>query len=225
METTCTLAIIGDGSVGKSSLIAAFRNDGFTKTYKQTVGCDFYEKPFILGERNISLRVWDIGGQSMNSKNLPQYLSSSQVVFIVYDVTNPESFANVDDWLRLVCEYSPQSRVHLVGNKVDLLANRRVSKDEHDNYVIRNPKFDSSFFMSARTGENVVKAFYKCAAESVGIKLSAQELAYYDVVLKAHITNNQNDEARTDFADQIEEEDRLAEERKRKKEKGTCICS
>lgn len=57
----------------------------------------------------------------MNSKNLPQYLSSSQVVFIVYDVTNPESFANVDDWLRLVCEYSPQSRVHLVGNKVNIL--------------------------------------------------------------------------------------------------------
>ena len=65
----------------------------------------------------------------------------------------------------------------------------------------------------------------KCAAESVGIKLSAQELAYYDVVVKAHITSNQNDEARTDYADQIEEEDRLAEERRKKKENGGCICS
>lgn len=54
----------------------------------------------------------------MNSKNLPQYLSSSQVVFIVYDVTNPESFANVDDWLRLVRQFAPQCKVHLVGNKV-----------------------------------------------------------------------------------------------------------
>ena len=118
----------------------------------------------------------------MNSKNLPQYLSSSNVIFIVYDVTNPESFANIDDWLRLVCEFAPaQCKVNLVGNKVnprnlisiqflpssnsffqvDLIANRRVSKEEHDNYLIRTPKFESSFFMSARTGENVVKAFYK----------------------------------------------------------------
>jgi GTPase SAR1 family protein len=54
----------------------------------------------------------------MNSKNLPQYLSSSQIIFIVYDVTNPESFANVDDWLRLVTSYAPTAKVHLVGNKV-----------------------------------------------------------------------------------------------------------
>ncbi len=97
----------------------------------------------------------------MNSKNLPQYLSSSQIVFIVYDVTNPESFANVEDWLRLVCQYAPTSKVHLVGNKVDLIANRRVSKQEHDTFLLNTPKLQSGIFMSAKTGENVVKAFYR----------------------------------------------------------------
>lgn len=59
------------------------------------------------------------------------------------------------------------------------------------------------------------------------MKLSAHELGYYDVVLKAHVTTEQgSDEARTLYADQIEEEDRLAEEKKRKKaqQKG-CLCS
>jgi Ras-related protein Rab-28 len=115
---SCILAIIGDGSVGKSSLIAAFRNDNFQKIYKQTIGCDFYEKIVTLSGRTISLRVWDIGGQSMNSKNLPEYLSSSDLVFIVYDVTNSESFANVEDWLALAMKYSPQADMHIVGNKV-----------------------------------------------------------------------------------------------------------
>jgi small GTP-binding protein len=115
---SCILAIIGDGSVGKSSLIAAFRNDNFQKIYKQTVGCDFYEKVVTLSGRTISLRVWDIGGQSMNSKNLPEYLSSSDLVFIVYDVTNSESFANVEDWLCLAKKYSPEAHIHIVGNKV-----------------------------------------------------------------------------------------------------------
>jgi hypothetical protein len=59
------------------------------------------------------------------------------------------------------------------------------------------------------------------------MKLSAHELGYYDVVLKAHVTTDQQTEndARTLYADQIEEEDRLAEEKKRKKEQKNCICS
>jgi hypothetical protein len=59
------------------------------------------------------------------------------------------------------------------------------------------------------------------------MKLSAYELGCYDVVLKAHITTEQqSDEARTAYADQIEEEDRLAEEKRRRKEaKGGCLCS
>lgn len=58
------------------------------------------------------------GGQSMNSKNLPQYLSSSHIVFIVYDVTNAESFANLEDWLRLATLHAPAAKIHIVGNKV-----------------------------------------------------------------------------------------------------------
>jgi small GTP-binding protein len=90
----------------------------------QTVGCDFFEKKIkIRGEEMISLRVWDIGGQSMNSKNLPDYLSSSNVVFIVYDVTNPDSFQNLDDWIVLVRRHAPSNaKISLVGNKVDTTA-------------------------------------------------------------------------------------------------------
>ena len=54
----------------------------------------------------------------MNSKNLPTYLASSQVIFIVYDVTNAESFANLEDWLRVALTHSPASKIHIVGNKV-----------------------------------------------------------------------------------------------------------
>ena len=63
MDDQCTLAVVGDGAVGKSSIISAFCSDGFGKIYKQTVGCDFYEKMLqIRGDKYVSLRVWDIGG-------------------------------------------------------------------------------------------------------------------------------------------------------------------
>ena len=103
VKEQCSLCILGDGSVGKSSMIAAFKTDGFTPVYKQTIGVDFFEKQLrIRNKVSISLRIWDVGGQSINSKNLHTYLASSDVVFLVYDVTNTESYANLDDWLQKV---------------------------------------------------------------------------------------------------------------------------
>lgn len=85
------------------------------------MGCDFYEKVLqIRSETVISLRVWDIGGQSINSKNLREYLSASTMVFLVYDVTNKESLENLNDWLLMVRRYALRGNLMLVGNKVTL---------------------------------------------------------------------------------------------------------
>ena len=48
-----------------------------------------------IREQRIQISVWDIGGQSVGSQNLPNYLSGATLVFIVYDVTNTESFRDV----------------------------------------------------------------------------------------------------------------------------------
>jgi GTPase SAR1 family protein len=56
----------------------------------------------------------------MNSNNLPNYLSSCNIIFLVYDVTNEESFNNIDDWLTVVDRNAPAAKIHLVGNKVVL---------------------------------------------------------------------------------------------------------
>jgi len=99
-DNSCTLAIIGDVSVGKSTIVSAFRTNGFQSVYKQTIGCDFHEKQLTIRANHVvSLRVWDIGGQSIHSKNLRTYLETTNAIMLVYDVTNSESFANLDDWL------------------------------------------------------------------------------------------------------------------------------
>lgn len=75
----------------------------------------------VKGDTVISLRVYDIGGQSLNSKNLKQYLSGASVIFLVYDVTNRESFQNLDDWLNQVRRNSDKSKIYVIGNKVILI--------------------------------------------------------------------------------------------------------
>lgn len=127
----CSLSIVGDGSVGKSTITAAFKEEGFhevsRKVYKQTIGVDFYEKKLQIRENLVvSLRVWDVGGQSIQSKNLQSYVAHSNVVLLVYDVTNTESFLNLEDWLSQVRKIAkPDAVIFLVGNKVDLIALRQ----------------------------------------------------------------------------------------------------
>lgn len=225
-EHSCSLAIIGDGSVGKSTIIAAFRAEGFHAVYKQTVGCDFYEKQLKLrGEQYVSLKVWDIGGQSIHSKNLTTYLQHSGAILLVYDVTNRESFANLDDWLAQARRCASTEHIYLLGNKVDLIGQRQVTAKQHDAFIAEN-NLKGGMFGSAKTGENVVKMFYKIAGEAVGVRLTEYELAFHDKVLTAHIVKNESrDEGRNEWADEFEKEDMEAERRKRQGIGCACIIS
>ena len=231
---SCSLSIIGDGSVGKSTITSAFKSQGFIPIYNQTIGCDFYEKQLkIRGNVTVSLRLWDIGGQSIYSKNLQSYIGHSDAVMLVYDVTNRESFANLDDWLIQVRKFCKDNfKLYLIGNKVDLISLRQITEKQHYQFIEDN-NIDYGLFVSAKTGENVVKAFFKIAADCIGIKLSEYELAYHDKVLIAHIeSTNEKNEIRNPWADEIEKEDleaerrkKLKDENKKKYEQCTCICS
>lgn len=148
---------------------------------------------------------------------------------MVYDVTNIESFKNLDDWLAKIKEYAkPSARIYLIGNKIDLISFRQVSSLDHDKFVSDN-KLTGGLFVSAKTGENVVKTFYKIASEAIGIKLTDYELGFHDKVLSAQVLKTSDkDEDRNPWADEIEREDMELERRKKtsenKKDK-TCVCN
>lgn len=224
--SSCSLAIVGDGSVGKSTIIASFKEDGFKKVYKQTVGVDFYEKRIkVRGNFLCSLKVWDVGGQSINSRNLPSYVGHSDVIILAYDVTNEQSFSNLDDWMNKIGKLAkPTAIVFLIGNKVDLIALRQITKKQHDNYVLDNERIRSGMFVSAKTGENVVKMFYKVSGEFLGLHLTEEELSAFDKVLVAHIEKSETNELRNDWASDIEREDMEAERRKKEREENGCQC-
>lgn len=221
---TCSLNIVGDGAVGKSSIVAAFKADGFAAVYKQTIGIDFFEKNLaIRGDTTISLRIWDVGGQSINSKSLEKYVASSDVVFLVYDVTNPDSFSNLDDWLRQVKELSSAKYLYLVGNKIDMIRDRLITERQHEMFIAEN-HLSGGIYVSAKTGENLVRSFYDIASRVCGIPLTDYELAFYDKVVTAYVVKAGDDnEERNPWADEIEREDREAELQKSRP--GHCNCT
>ena len=224
-EKACSIVLVGDGSVGKSTIINAFRTDGFQPVYKQTVGCDFYEKQLIVrNTEKISLRVWDIGGQSISSRNLSSYVQHANGILFVYDITSRDSFQNLQDWIGRIRQYNQTNYIYLIGNKMDLVSIRQVSEKDHSNMLVEY-NFKDSCFCSAKTGENVLKMFYQFASEITGIQLTQYELAFYDKVLKAHILKpNEQEEVRNAWADEIEKEDMELERKKKLQEQGCNCC-
>ena len=123
--------LLGDGAVGKTSISRRFSENQFNQMYKQTVGVDFFIRRInIPPNYHITLQLWDIGGQSLNSKSLAQYLASTDAIFMVYDITNSESFNNLNDWLLNIKKYATNVKyIYVVGNKIDLINLRQALVD------------------------------------------------------------------------------------------------
>lgn len=220
---SCKLILLGNGSVGKSSIVSRLLENDFIRVYKQTIGVDFYER-LLLYPRNQSvlLQVWDIGGQNIDSKMLSKYVYGSDVAFLCYDVTDAQSFGDVNDWFALI---EKNVAVYLIGDKSDLIGNRVISEAKHIQFV---EKFGlcGGFCMSARNGDTVLRCVYTAVAQAKTIRISTEELSMYESIVNANsIQLSRDDEPRTKFADEIEEEDRRAKERRDVRDRFACIPS
>ena len=192
--------LLGDGATGKTSIAMRFTDDHFAQQYKQTIGLDFFIRRLVLpGDVNVALQIWDIGGQTIGGKMIGNYIYGAQAVLLCYDITNYQSFQNLEDWYRLVQNTfrgQQMPRVTLIGNKTDLNHLRTVKVDKHNQFADENEMF--SCFMSAKTGDNVSQCFYRVAADLAGVVLTKPELEVATKVVRAEIINHpQNDEAQS----------------------------
>ncbi|KAM5248471.1 ras-related protein Rab-28-like [Ctenodactylus gundi] len=186
------LVLLGDATSGKTSLATRFTRETFEKQYRQTIGLDFFLRRITLpGNFNVTVKVWDIGGQAISSKMLDKYIYAAQGILLVYDITDSQSFKHLEDWYTAVKKVSEESEteplVALVGNKIDLKHRRTVKPEKHLRYCDR--KGFRSYFVSAKTGDSIFLCFQKVAAEILGIDLNNREIAQSVSVVKADIVN------------------------------------
>ncbi|XP_051514465.1 ras-related protein Rab-28 isoform X1 [Myxocyprinus asiaticus] len=191
-ERQLKIVLLGDGASGKTSLATRFAQEAFGKQYKQTIGLDFFLKRITLPVNlNVTLQVWDIGGQTIGGKMLDKYIYGAQGVLLVYDITNSQSFENLEDWLNMVRkaneESDTQPAISLIGNKIDLEHMRTVKMEKHQRFCQENGLI--SQFVSAKTGDSVFLCFQRLAAEILGIKLNKAEIEQSQYVVKADIVN------------------------------------
>lgn len=115
------LVLLGEQSVGKTSIITRFMYDSFDTHYQATVGIDFLSKTIYLQDKTVRLQLWDTAGQERFRSLIPCYIRDSQVAIIVYDITNLASFELTTRWIEDVQrERGDQVIIVLVGNKVSI---------------------------------------------------------------------------------------------------------
>lgn len=115
------LVLLGEQSVGKTSIITRFMYDSFDTHYQATVGIDFLSKTIYLQDKTVRLQLWDTAGQERFRSLIPCYIRDSQVAIIVYDITNLASFELTTRWIEDVQrERGDQIIIVLVGNKVSI---------------------------------------------------------------------------------------------------------
>jgi len=124
--------MVGDSGVGKSSILMQYTSGTFNEEQSATIGVDFKVKIVDLDGKKLKLTISDTAGQERFRTLTSTYYRSAQGVVLAYDVTRRETFDNVKVWLEEVDNYSTSEDIVklLVGNKVDLEANRQVSKED-----------------------------------------------------------------------------------------------
>jgi small GTP-binding protein len=159
------MILFGSSGVGKTSLVERFVNDKFEENYISTIGYNVYEKWITQNGFVISLMIYDIGGQERFTELRQKYAQGADTAFIVYDITEMESFNALINWKNDLMNFAGDIPFIVIGNKKDLDDDRKVATERAKKIA---KELGAIHFLetSAKTGEGVEEAFQKLAIKT-----------------------------------------------------------
>lgn len=151
------IVLLGDSSVGKTSLVHRFTTDSFDPHLANTIGAAFISKEHTASNRSIKFEIWDTAGQERYKSLTPMYYRNSKVALVCFDMSLPdESFERARYWIeQLAILGPPDIKIKVVGNKEDLGAEANL-------LMIQEFCGDRNLSLvttSAKTGKGIVALF------------------------------------------------------------------
>ena len=156
------LLMLGEASVGKTSLTHRYIRGVFVDSPRLTIGVDFFSKKMKIPDQNISakLQIWDFGGEKRFRFLLPTYSKGANACLFLYDITAADSLQSLPVWLEIVRKNAGNIPILLIGTKKDLKDHRVITTAE----AFEEGKINSvadHIELSAKTGEGVELSFEK----------------------------------------------------------------
>jgi small GTP-binding protein len=157
------ICILGDGAVGKTSLIRRYVHDVFDDKYLSTIGAKITKKVVTLKYHGakpdvvLTLMIWDIAGQKDYNNVHPAYYQGAEGALVVSDITRKETLENMCQWVEALYIITEKVPIVFLANKSDLKMQAGFNEDDMKKIAAR---FKSPYLStSAKTGQNVEEAF------------------------------------------------------------------
>jgi small GTP-binding protein len=155
------ITVIGDGGVGKTSLIKKYTKGSFKREYIKTLGAQFSKYDEKIENSAVKLFFWDIAGQKEFSFMRPTFYKGSKAAIIVFSLAPDEiddSFKHISEWHEDIKKYCGNIPIVLFGNKMDLVNDEELD-DSNVKEIVDKRDFLGYYKTSAKTGNGVYKAF------------------------------------------------------------------
>lgn len=132
LDYSYKILTLGEQSVGKTSILLRFTDNKFYSNHIYTIGIDYKFKIVNINNKTVKLKIWDTAGQERFRNITQQYYKGTDGVFLVYDITDRNTFEKVRDWMKQIKEHTQTENIGimLLGNKCDLNDKREVSFEE-----------------------------------------------------------------------------------------------
>ena len=194
-ELNLKFIFLGDSSVGKTSIVEKYTKKKFRDTLESTVGIDFKLSIMTFKGHKIRINISDTAGQERFRTIAKNYIHNSDGIFIVFDLSNKNSFESISYWLNEINKFKKldELKIIILGNKSDLTNIREISKEEISEFIKTNNY--KVIETSAKTGEGIKEAFEDLV--DLILENKTEDEIYnlycpnYD---KRLLLNNQNDE-------------------------------
>jgi len=164
-ESIYKFVILGEGRVGKTSILVRYFNHTFDEGQQSTVNAAFYEKDVTLTDGTKQhFKIWDTAGQEQFNAIQSMYYRQAKGAILVYDISNIETLEKVDRWIQELQDNVPGKLVITIcGNKYDLVEKETISNQEKSVQNLIN-KYKSKhimkhFLTSAKTAFNIEEVF------------------------------------------------------------------
>jgi small GTP-binding protein len=154
------ITVIGDGAVGKTSLIKKYTQGSFQKDYIKTLGAQFSKYDEEIEGNNVKLFFWDIAGQAEFMFMRPTFYKGSKAAIIVFShgEGEEESYEHITSWHDDIKKFCGDLPIVLFGNKVDLVKVKKIDEKKVMD-LVKERNFLGYYNTSAKTGSGVYKAF------------------------------------------------------------------